>query len=1077
MSPSTPKKQTSISSFFVASPVAADKGHQKRRAVSPIDLTGDSYNSTSPPSTKRPRTTTSSFFSIAGPSTQSTQDIASNIAIQERDGRATEQWQFDPNAPSQPTGVLDEEQRKRHERAKRILLGDSEFFRKSSEGVRDVNPEDADGDEGDDGGGRAASNTAAEPGSDEAFNELMEMFANSKAKPMKGKRKAMAAPNTRVKVQEIGPSGLAYTPLELQIRDLKSKHPGTMLMIEVGYKFYFFGDDAPIAAKELGMVCFRKRNFMCAFVPAQRKDIYLKKLLSQGHKVGIVEQTETAALKKAGDNRNELFSRKLTHLYTAATYIEDLNSVDDLDPTFAPPLMCVVEQLRGGMGADERVRVGMVVISPSTGDVVWDEFDDNHMRTELETRLVHTKPYELLLPETQLSKYSEKMIAHTVEYSSSADIMTEHRTRIERFKDDLTYTEAFSMLTKFYTDKTKTGIASEGYNSGRLMAAVADFPKLVVLALAHAINYLMDFNLQDCLRETRFFAKFTERTHMLLSGNTLEHLEIYRNQTDRTTKGSLIWILDHTSTNFGARMLRSWVGRPLVDKRALQDRIDAVEEVLADESPKLTQLRELLRRLPDLAKGLCRIQYGKCTPQELANLLPSFSKIANTFPPIINPEGRPFKSELLNDIVTALPKLREPMRELLDSVSLKMAKEGKKEALWTDPDKYPDIDSLTASIQVIESELVDELRNIRRRLKKPALLYSTWLGEEYLVEIKKNENRQVPHTWQLISSTKTLRRYRTPEVREKVQQRAQFKEALDAAANKAYQSFLGEISQKYYALMRDAVNKLAVADCLLSLARVALQEGYVKPQFTEDDTLEIVEGRHPMVEVLRSEPFVPNTVRMGAGHPASKIITGPNMGGKSSVVRMIAICAIVAQIGSYVPAVSLKIGMLDGILVRMGASDELARGRSTFMVEMQETNEILQNATPKSLVILDELGRGTSTIDGMAIADAVLQHLLQNVKCKTLFITHYPQVASDVQRMFPTAVENVHMSYTEDTRIDGTREVTFLYRLTPGVTTESFGVECARLAGVSEPILRVASSRSEEMRRLMEGRIRRNKYV
>ncbi|KAI0948577.1 hypothetical protein AcV7_009281 [Taiwanofungus camphoratus] len=1063
---SSPKAQATISSFFSQAQSSATKEKRKKRPGSPIDLTIDSDDNT-PAANKRPRTTSSFFSMKRGSSTQTAGAGPSEARI--RHGGVAEQWRFDPRSSSEePRSAADgTQQKKLHEKAKKILLGNKNVFSRSQSDDKEMGVDALD--EVEDGSDKAAELESSGDESDPQFSNLLQMFANSKSKK-KGKRKATAPSSRQKKIEEVGPSGQTYTALELQVRELKERHPGVVLMVEVGYKIRFFGEDAKIASKELGIVCFPHRNFLNAMIPLHRRDVHLKKLLSKGYKIGIVEQTETAALKKVGDNRNELFSRKMTHLYTSVTYVDEMDSVDDLDPTSAPSLICLTEELKGGMGTDEHVRIGMIAISPSTGDVVWDEFDDNHMRTELETRLVHTKPYEILLPNDHLSRPSEKMIAYFAEHTH-----TDHKIRLERFNANISYTEAFSFLTNFFTDKSNSAVASENANSEKLVAAVAAFPNLVLLALAHSVKYLSNFNVEDALRETKFFAKFAERTHMLLNGNTLTNLEIYRNETDYSTRGSLMWILDHTSTKFGARMLRSWVGRPLVDLRILKDRIDAVEEILLDKTPKLTVLRELLKRLPDLAKGLCRIQYGKCTPQELSILLPSFNKIATAFQPVNDPEEMPFKSKVLTDVIATLPKLREPIRGLMNTISLKMAKEGKKEQMWTDPDKYPDIDSLTVSIQIIESELVDELRNIRKVLKKPALAYSTWNGEEYLVEVDKSENRDIPVKWFLVSSTKKVRRYHTPEVKEKLQQRAQLKEALDTAAKQAYSLFLQEIAQSHYGILRETVNKLATADCLLSLALVALQEGYVRPEFTQNDTLEIVEGRHPMVEALRSDPFVPNSVSMGAGRPKNKIITGPNMGGKSSVVRMVALCAIMAQIGSYVPTKFMKIGLLDGILTRMGASDELARGRSTFMVEMQETSDILQIATPRTLVILDELGRGTSTFDGMAIAGAVLEHLVRIIKCNTLFITHYPQVAVELERRFPSDVENLHMGFTEDTRIDGTREVTFLYRLTSGITTESFGVECARLAGLPETVLQVATARSQCMRESIEARVRRNR--
>ncbi|CDO74876.1 hypothetical protein BN946_scf185004.g26 [Trametes cinnabarina] len=1032
----TPKKsgtQPTISSFFSQSSIGASpagstlksqSASKNKRGSSPIDLTLDSGDDAAAPPLKRQRTTTSTFFSPRKPSNSSPQPASPG----KRAAGHAERWRFELHTPSVAAATQrDETQRLLHERAKRILLGNDNVFSTErlsadatpSSDVED-NPEVQD----------AAHEDDIEE-NEKKFSELMDMFGSSAGK-RKGKgvtRKAVpsAAGPSRSrsqKVEEVGPSGQTYTPFELQ------------------------------------------RNLHTAMIPLHRRDVHLKKLLSQGYKVGIVEQTETAALKKASDTRNELFEREVTQMYTAATFVDDLNSLDELDPNAAPPLMCLLEEPRGGMGADERVNIAMVVIAPSTGDVVWDEFDDNHMRTELETRMVHTKPYELLLPAKKLSVPTEKMIHQFAEHSH-----TEHRMRVERFSKQMSYTEAFALLSKFYKGKERLSDDSRGADTGGLADALADFSKLVVIALAHAVKYLSTFNIADALRETRFFAKFTERTHMLLNANTLTNLEIYRNETDYSTKGSLIWILDRTSTKFGARLLKSWVGRPLIDPHALRERTEGVEEILGNRSPKLTLLRELLRRLPDLARGLCRIQYGKCTPQELTVLLKAFRRVSSAFAPPHPAQSQQttpsagLKSQLLIGIVELLPKLRDPIKEICDAIDFSAAEQGKEDAMWTDIDRYPELDSLTASIQVVESELVDELKAIRKLVKKPALQYTTWNGEEYVVEIRKDERREVPANWTLLSSTKYVRRYHTPQARVKLQERAQYKEALAAEARKAFLSFLAEITEKHYALLRDAVNKLAVADCLFSLAQVAAQEGYCRPDFAEgakaceaqEDVLEIIDGRHPMIEALRTDPFVPNSLKIGGKETRHKVDR------------------LMAQVGSYVPAKSMRMSLLDSVLTRMGAFDELARGRSTFMVEMQETSDILRMATPRSLVVLDELGRGTSTFDGMAIAGAVLQHLVDSVKCKTLFITHYPQVATDLERMFPSEVGNMHMGFTEETRIDGSREVTFLYRLEPGLVAESFGVECARLAGLPGSVLQIATSKAANMRRLIEERVRRTK--
>ncbi|KAG6821075.1 hypothetical protein H0H93_007234 [Arthromyces matolae] len=998
----TPERpQQTISSYFKSS----QRSSPGKRASSPIQL----VESDEEPPRKRSKTsgTLNDFHEPTTPS---------------RAGPA-DQWRFvsaspttsESTAPKKRTEAETVAIKDRREAfKKRLLLDNNPFARKST--LSAVSPLIE----------QEAESAGEEP--DHAFQEFMSAVHSKKGK---GKEKSKRTGAASTKRGAVGPSGETYTPLEEQVLQLKAENTGTVLFFEVGYKYRFFGDDAKIAAEELGMVAFQHRNFLVASIPTHRLNVHMKKLLSRGYRVGIVGQTETAALKKASDNRNAPFNRKLLHLYTAATYVDDLGSVDDLERYNPSPLMCIVEQGKKGTTGD--VMFGMITICPSTGDVVWDDFEDTLMRIELETRLVHSRPAELLLPKNGLSGLTAKMLQHFTRSTSAGD-----RTRTEHFDETMSYTDAFDFVSQFYTNKTQAAVASESFNSGRLMAEVADFPKRVVIALAHAIKHLSAFSIADAFLETKFFTKFTTKTHMLLAANTLTNLEIYRNETDGTTNGTLLWLLDKTKTKFGARMLRSWIGRPLVDRRALQERVTAVEEILESSSEKLAKLREVLRGLPDLARGVCRIQYGqildqclqKCTPQELAILLPAFGKVAEAFDCVATPSDVGFRSNILNEIIYTLPKLKDSIKGLLSSVRLGAAAEGRKDTMWTDLDRYPEIG-----------------------------------------------DAEVP-----------------PAVREKVDERLRYEETLQAAANQAFSSFLQDIALNHYTILRDVVNKLAVADCLFSLALVALQEHYVRPIFTDDDTLEIVDGRHPMVEALRPDPFVPNTIVMGDAKPRNKIITGPNMGGKSSCVRMVALIAVMAQIGSYVPATSVKMGLLDSVLTRMGASDDLARGRSTFMVEMSETSEILSSATKHSLVILDELGRGTSTFDGMSIADAVLQHLVETVQAKTLFITHYPMVASSIEKRYPSQVENLHMGFEEETRISGVREITFLYRLAPGMATGelqpptqcrgiyltsqgSFGIECGRLAGLPEPILSVARELATKLRVQITHRTKRNRLL
>ncbi|CAE6462457.1 unnamed protein product [Rhizoctonia solani] len=902
--------------------------------------------------------------------------------------------------------------------------------------------DDDDEDEDEDGGNKS-------DGEEPTLSSRLSKFASKKqSKANSGSKSKTVAANGKAKgskkVEEIGPAGLKYTPLEKQILALKKQHEDAILLFEVGYKFRFFGEDARVASRELGIACFMDKNFLTASIPVHRRDIHVKKLISQGYKVGIIGQMETAALKKAGDNRSAPFDRQLTHLYTAATFIDEIGSADN-DDVFAqgaaPPIACIIEELRGGMGADDLVYFSFVAVTPATGDIVYDTFDDTYMRSEIETRMAHVRPLELLLPESKLTKPTEKMLAHIGSQGS--------RIRVDRYKKQMSYTEAFELVSTFYRkhgDDSPEN-ASEGFKSGKLMGCVVDFPKNVVIALAHLMKHLESFQLSEVFLKTEFFTSFMNRSHMLVSGNSLHNLEIFRNQTDFTETGSLVWVLNKTKTKFGSRMLRSWIGRPLVDKKILQERVDAVEEILDTKELKIERLQLLLKGLPDLVKGLCRIQYKKATPSELATMLAAWQRISTALDPIPTPKDAGFQSDLLNDIAYSLPTLREPLAAIMSEIDLTQARDNNKDELWFDPEKYPAIDEAKFGILSVESELEDHLKESKsiakslETLKKPNAKYISVSGIDYLIEVRNGDTKKVPVSWQRINSTKAVTRFHTPQVKAKLHEREVFKETLAAEANKAFNLFLSEVAE-HYSILRNVTMKLAVLDCLSALAIVAQQPGYVKPQFFDDDRLDIDGGRHPMVEALRVDPFVPVSCALGG---------------------------ILAQIGSYVPCRSAKLGMLDGIATRMGASDEITRGRSTFMVEVSETAEIIKTVTPRTLVILDELGRGTSTFDGMAIAHAVMQHLIENAKCKTLFITHYPMIALDLEQRYAD-VSCHHMSYVEQTLPSGESTISFTYKLSPGMARSSFGIECGRLAHMPEEVLQAAKQHAARMQEIMEAR-------
>ena len=294
----------------------------------------------------------------------------------------------------------------------------------------------------------------------------------------------------------------------------------------------------------------------------------------------------------------------------------------------------------------------------------------------------------------------------------------------------------------------------------------------------------------------------------------------------------------------------------------------------------------------------------------------------------------------------------------------------------------------------------------------------------------------MPASWTKVSGTKKVSRFHTPEVVKLVRERDQHKEALAAACDAAFGNLLKDLSSKYQ-IFRDCIQSLAVLDCLVSLAEVAAQPGYVKPEFVDETEIAVEQGRHPMVEQLLLDSYVPNDIRLCSTGTRALLVTGPNMGGKSSYVRQVALIAIMGQVGSYVPAASARLGMLDAVFTRMGAFDNMMAGESTFMVELSETSDILKQASSRSLIILDELGRGTSTHDGVAIAQAVLDHIVREIRCLTLFITHYQTLSGMARGYENNALKNVHMRFAESG--DHGQDITFLYEVGEGVAHRSYG--------------------------------------
>ncbi|XP_025077388.1 DNA mismatch repair protein Msh3-like isoform X3 [Pomacea canaliculata] len=875
-----------------------------------------------------------------------------------------------------------------------------------------------------------------------------------------------------------------FTPLEQQYLEIKEKYPDAILLVECGYKYRFFGTDAEIAAKELKIFCHPNHNFMTASIPVHRLFVHVRRLVAAGYKVGVVKQTETAALKAAGDNRNAPFTRRLTALYTKSTLIgEDVDqssSVSDFDGVSSVTeglhpnsyLMCVYDFPSDSRSKNQQ-QIAMVAVDPATSDIVFDSFLDGESRQELETRISHIQPVEVLISVSP-TRATDKLIQSLVAISSTAD----DRIRVESMEEEkFSYGQAFETVSNFYSSVNVRGLQD-----------VLALPKPVVCCVGALITYLKDFNLQNILALTSNFHQFSSKSKYLhLPAACLRNLEIFQNATNGSEHGSLFWLLDNTVSRFGKRLLKSWVAQPLRTLSDIKARQDAVQDLCTGKTQGLKRLQESLARAPDLERGLCSIYHNKSSATEFVSVAKSLSKLCQEIHLLQTTDLTHIESTLLKQVLTEVPDLLEDVKDFADTINEKAARENKKADLFVDNGRFPEITEVKKHISDVLQEIRDHRREIRLALRQPSLDYTTVMQTEFLVEVKNTQLHTVPADWTKISSTKMVTRFHPPFVVAKYKQLNQLKEKLIVTVTDCWQKFLREFSEGFVRY-RKGVQLIASLDAFMSLAKVAMQDGYCRPEVINDAVMiEVENGRHPVIDSLKreQEQYVPNSTSLNADAQRVMVVTGPNMGGKSSYIRQVALISVMTQIGSFVPATSARLGILDAIFTRMGAEDEIFKGRSTFMVELQEAAEILTAATSRSLVIMDELGRGTSTHDGVAIAYATLRHFITMTRCLTLFVTHYPLLA-EFQALFPATVGNFHMAFLlydgssgntsqdknkaskDDGNMDsedtGDEEVlTFLYQLTPGAAGKSYGLNVARLAHIPRSILDVATTMSHQL--------------
>lgn len=832
-----------------------------------------------------------------------------------------------------------------------------------------------------------------------------------------------------------------------------------VLAVRVGYKYKFFAMDAVIVSKILQIMLIGgkltldnshpgdrayKQLAYCS-IPDNRLQVHIQRLLHHNLKVGVVEQTETQAIKKANGSSSGVFRRQVDKVFTKATFsINENFSRTQINPSEE---INTIWALRVDED-DQFYHFWLFSVQLSSGEVIYDQFSDNKklVKLELEKRISYLQPIEIVSKGTLSPLIS---------------------TFIRKRQPDVQFHDYDSLLPDVCEDDQVGGLNLEKE----------------LLELRNTLRrYLENYNTEKVMDIPHNYKPFHSKTNMILSSNTLESLEIFENQTDGNSRGSLMWLLDHTRTSFGYRLLREWISRPLTDKDSINERLDAVECTKQEVTNIFMEaLGNVLKDTPDFLRNLNRIYYGQTSRSEVYNFLKHLDKVAKHFTShhyylqeqVFSSSGRVHqKSKLMTSL---LQRLHDGLKKvnttnLLNMINVSGALEKDKEKSCVEffnLNNYDNADVILSKLKDIESvkeELQIELGNIRRLLKRPRFCYKDEI--EFLIEVRNTQLTGLPTDWIKVGSTKMVSRFKTPKTTKLIDQLDYHKNLLVIICDEQFKRFLANISSQYL-LLKEVIENLATFDCMLSLAATSFNRQYVRPQFCEGRReMKIRNGRNPIIESLDVN-YVANDVYMKEDQSKLLIITGPNMGGKSSFIRQVALISILAQVGSFVPAESANLPIFSNIFTRIGAHDNLIKGDSTFKVEMLEMLDILKNSDENSLLLLDEVGRGTGTTDGISISDATINYFIDmDKKCPfILFITHYPILGSIKSPL----IENYHMGFMEERRAgEKWPTAVFLYKLTQGIATDSYGLNVARLANLPMSIINNAYVVSEGVKAEME---------
>lgn len=859
-----------------------------------------------------------------------------------------------------------------------------------------------------------------------------------------------------------------HSPVRTQYLQVKQQNPDAILFFRMGDFYEMFDDDAEIVARELE-IALTRRDFgrgeksPMAGVPHHAADGYIARLVSKGYRVAVCEQVSDPALSKG------LVEREVMRIVTPGTVID-------------PAMLAAKRNNFLASVVVGREAVGMAYVDITTGEFAVTQFSTPEPEIALQQEIARVGPAEVIIEAHYnnnsgsrkrrwlASVMSEKKVAKV---GSNGNPNAEIPEIDEDDEDDIA--PLARLLTgiavhvtpydaRYFTEDDARQRLLSHFEVGSLEGFGCAHLPLAIRAAGAVLAYLQETQ-RGLLCQLGALETYYTSTFMTLDPHTRRNLELFESGRSGSVKGSLLWVLDKTRSPMGGRLLRRWIGQPLLDMPILQQRQEIISELVSDTLMQ-AKLGQTMKKTGDIERLINRVRQRIATPRDLVALAIGL-RAAIDVRACLSAETEqhmPALTHIMERLVDNADIITLIESAIVDEPPLSTAEGGVMRSGFNS-----ELDKIKQASQDGQQWIAKMEQRERKRTGISNLKVSYNKVSGYSIEVTNSNLSRVPADYMRKQTLSNGERYITADLKEYETLILNAQDSSSKLESELFAQLRADIAIHAAEPILSTAHALAEIDVYLSLAEVAAQHNYCRPQLNDGDTIHIVAGRHPVVEQAQAEMlFIPNDAEVSNHDAQILIITGPNMAGKSTYLRQVALIALMAQIGSYVPAEAASIGLVDRIFTRIGAQDDLATGQSTFMVEMVETANILHHATPRSLVILDEIGRGTSTYDGLAIARAIIEYLHNNKRCgaRTLFATHYHELV-EVAQMLPR-IRCMNVAVTEEGG-----KVVFLRKIVPGGADKSYGVHVAQLAGIPRPVIHRAEEILVELERRGEAKVRR----